>query len=134
MQTILPHLLIPLGIASFLSLWFKADLPVLLTKILRSAGFRKDDREFWPDEIEYRFWIRDQWSRWLSSACRESSVGRFLSHLLNCPYCLGFHASWVSALAVWLVVPLLVGGDVRATDLAASVSYPALSYILYKFT
>jgi hypothetical protein len=119
-------LLIVLGITSFLTMWFKADLPILVTRFLRCMGLRRDDVEFWPDPSEYKFWVREQWSRWLSSRCRESALGRAFSHLLNCPYCVAFHLSWLCGLCVGVFISPL--------EASFCVTYPAVALILYRLT
>lgn len=125
MEKLIPHLVISLGIASFLAMWFKADLPVLLTKILRTCGWRKKRADFWPDDIEYEYWIRTQWAKW-ATVKFPNNPGKALVHVMNCPYCLSFHLGWLSG-----VISFLLG---YPEGTLYCVAYPALALIFYKLT
>ena len=95
------HILLCLGIASILMILMRSDFYVSVTQILRCIGWRKRDQAFWPDDVEYQFWTRSQWAQWAS--LRASAAGnawvKFV-HLITCPYCLTFHASWLTGLTL----------------------------------
>lgn len=107
-------------------MWFKADLPILLTRLLRGAGFHRRDPAFWPDDSEYKFWIRTQWERWLASHCRTTAAGRTFSKLLNCHYCVSFHLSWIAGVCVAIFI--------SPVEALCCVAYPTVALILFRLT
>lgn len=121
------HIIIVLSMASALMLWFRSDMPVTATKVLRWLGWKKNALAFWPeDPIDYDFWIRDKWSHWAALRSSGYKPARLFVHLINCPYCCAFHMSWILGLSLGLCVSW--------TDALWALTYPFLSIFLYRFT
>lgn len=79
--------------------WFNTDLPVYVTKLARRWGWQKDNKELWPDDITYKFWLRHQWQEWLDTA--PIPLPGTVIHGFSCPGCFSLHSGWVSFLLVW---------------------------------
>lgn len=93
-------LVLVLCITSWLMLWFRSSMPVSVTKTLRLLGYRKHHVDFWPDEIEYRFWIRSQWQNWLGMHMggELTWIESKAFYLAQCPFCMALHLSWIHGL------------------------------------
>jgi hypothetical protein len=111
-----------LAACTFEMWWFTTSLPVHLTKMLRSLGWRKNDASFWPEALDYKYWMRFQWEEWMVAS---RSIPEVVRDGLSCPGCFSFHMSYMSGfLASWLVSFDTVGRIVFI--LLASMTLPYL--------
>lgn len=87
-------------VGSLLMWCFKTALLVHILELVRCAGFRKKDKEFWSVEsvkgfpnLDLSKWTRDDLISWVSR------FNPYLGELMECPGCFSFHAafhtSWV---------------------------------------
>lgn len=127
-MTLLEHYLLGLLFANTLEIWwFKTDLPVHCTKLLRWMGWRRNQPRLWPDDISYRHWYRVAWKRWLSETS-ELKLG--IVKGLVCPGCMSLHVSWIAALSHALVITFTHSWLAAVVFIAAAVtSWPVLVFM-----
>jgi hypothetical protein len=84
--------------------WFTTGLPVHVTRLLRKAGWKYGTSDFWPDELDYKYWTRSQWVEWLTER-NPKDVPAILQEGLTCPGCFSTHASYIAAFIISLSAP-----------------------------
>jgi hypothetical protein len=89
-------------VTSLAVLQIKSTFPCLLFSLLRAVGWKKKDPMFWP-ERGFGDMDRNAWSDWSTTAA-STWVGAKAFYLLNCGYCLCFHLTWTTSIAMLLVV------------------------------
>lgn len=83
--------------------WFQTSLPVGLTKLLRSCGWKRHESDFWPEELDYKYWYRQAWEKWLTMNDHIPAVVR---DGVTCPGCMSLHLSYVAAALLAFEAPL----------------------------
>lgn len=85
-------------VSSVAVLQIRSTAPCLMWSLLRRMGLRRKDPMFWP-RSGFAGMDREQWQDW-SSGAAPNAFYRNLFYLLNCGYCLCFHLSWATSLAM----------------------------------
>lgn len=128
-------------IATWHALWYNSSLPASVFLILRDLGWHSgpDAINFWgreDDDPNTPFCTRGEWSEWWSTTAALYYQGFKwnLAYVVACPWCGGFHASWLGGIAAALV---LWGArcDLWAIHIVAGFTvYPIWVYILSRRT
>jgi len=90
------HFLVVGFLATWHTLWFRSTLPPTVFRILWTLGWQRDDPYFWNENIDVGM-TRKQWVDWWSTILVTyfSGFQYFLGYQLLCPWCVGFHTSWI---------------------------------------
>jgi hypothetical protein len=81
-------------VSSMLMWWFTTNLPIHIVQILKWAGFKKHNKEFWESDTPIHLWTQFDFTQW-----KLRSLPAWLDELSSCPGCLSMHVSfWTSLL------------------------------------
>lgn len=121
------HALVLGWLCTWHTLWFSSNLPVTVFKLLQRLGWKRREVGFWPVP-EAMFAVRSQWETWWSGHVAFSSRAWLyvLRYQLVCPWCAGFHGSWLTGLVL-----TVISGDLQFLAAGCTV-YPAGVYWYFK--
>ena len=106
-------------VADLLITWFKTSLPAHLTELLWRLGWKRNEPDFWPPDIEYGL-TREEWVVWVNMRFP------FIGELLTCPICLSRHLAVVTCVLMWLLL------GVGWQNLIGIFFWPAMANLILK--
>lgn len=108
------HVLAMGFLATWHALWFHSTLPATVTTLCWKTLSHRVSVDFWHPNQQYGGLTRREWEEWWSGVLLSWSGWRFvLGYQLLCPWCFGFHSSWLLGALLTLITgagQYVVGG------------------------
>jgi hypothetical protein len=113
-------------VSSMMMWWFNTNLPIHIVQILKKAGLKKNDKEFWEADTPIHLWTQMDFTHW-----KMRSLPAWLDELTSCPGCLSMHLSfWTSLLITSLTYH---GYESLTLFLLAWLGWPYISNVALAF-
>ena len=115
-----------LCVSSMMMWWFNTNLPIHIVQILKWAGFKKNDKDFWESDTPINLWTQMDFTHW-----KMRSLPAWLDELTACPGCLSMHLSFWTALCVTILT--WRGYESLILFLLAWLGWPYISNVALAF-